>query len=94
MPQEFNTELEEEFRSDNRINVYPNPFTNTINIDFRDNKSPKSIDIYNIGGTLLRQTPVFDSSSIEIDMSNLEAGIYIARIVGHTFVESKRLIKF
>ena len=94
VPQEFNIELEEEFRLDNTINVYPNPFTNSINIDFGDKKSPKSIEIYNIGGTLLRQTPVFDSSSIEMDMSNLENGIYIARIVGETFVESKRLIKF
>ena len=62
------------------INVYPNPATNFINIESESNI--ENIVIFNITGQIVSISKLqnFKTSKIEIDVSNLQTGIYFLNI--------------
>lgn len=57
-----------------KVNLYPNPVTNVLNIDFED-ASKKSIQIFTNTGQLIK---TFETSetNLKIDVSGFEAGTY------------------
>jgi len=69
------------------VNIYPNPATKTININYNDAHSTKAV-FYNILGSKIKEEPLDKSVNI-IDIQNLPAGIYFIRID----TEAYKLIK-
>lgn len=62
----------------NVIEIYPNPTTDKIQVNIRDNET-YSLEIYNtLGQSLLNQKINIESSSV--DLSNLQTGVYIGVI--------------
>jgi len=60
--------------------LYPIPATNKITIDFRESRiNGKKIEIYNNLGQLVT-AKVFSESNSEIDISDLQSGIYLIRL--------------
>ena len=74
-----------------QIVIYPNPATSVVYIE---NINPQAdfIKIYNLTGKEI-QTPqnIYDNKT-ELNISGLNSGIYIIRITGDSFSESKKLI--
>ncbi|WP_394758254.1 T9SS type A sorting domain-containing protein [Flavobacterium sp.] len=60
------------------LSIYPNPVKNTLNIS--NGKSIESIIIYNLLGQIVLNKKV-DSINTEIDMSHLNSGTYLAKII-------------
>lgn len=75
-----------------KINAYPNPFSDLISFSTSDNI--KSIEIYNALGQLVKNVELIGSiSEISLDMRNLPKGIYFAKIKGETKSSIQKLIK-
>lgn len=78
------------------INVYPNPFSEYINIDFiQKTEETISVELYNITGTKIQETKQLNGyRSISITgLKNLPSGIYLLKINTHNQSIQKRLIK-
>ncbi|GGG59052.1 endonuclease [Bizionia arctica] len=74
----------------NDISIYPNPVSNTLNIQL--NKSEETqIDIFNILGKRVLTKTIRQSQSINVE--NLNSGIYILKIKQGDATISKKLIK-
>lgn len=72
---------------ENSVNIYPNPTTNQLNIS--SSFSIDKIEIYNQLGSL-----VFQSNSTVNDISTLETGIYLLKIMSKDgAIVAKRFIK-
>ncbi|MBO9703465.1 MAG: T9SS type A sorting domain-containing protein [Sporocytophaga sp.] len=71
-----------------RVNIYPNPTSN--NISFEGVKSESTIEILTMNGQLLKSVLYSDNS---IDISKLEKGMYLVRILNSEFIETKKLLK-
>ncbi|WP_179375936.1 T9SS type A sorting domain-containing protein [Winogradskyella wichelsiae] len=69
------------------INVYPNPVTNSFQID--SNNSIDSVELYNITGQLLKTF----SEVTNYDISDLATGIYIANIKTQFGSKTIRVVK-
>jgi len=70
-----------------KITTYPNPVTNSFQID--SNKSIENVKLYNITGRLLK---TFNERA-DYDISDLAAGIYIANIKTDLGSKALRLVK-
>ncbi|MDZ4667471.1 MAG: T9SS type A sorting domain-containing protein [bacterium] len=61
------------------LRVYPNPANNVLNIDM-DYKNAKEIIVMDLSGKLLSTTQMV-SNNTQIDLSNIETGIYLYQII-------------
>lgn len=81
------------------INIYPNPFSNIINIDCKNLVAQSSVEILVTdlaGKTVYRETnyDVQFNSKLNVDLSTIESGIYLASITDDNFnTITKRIIK-
>ncbi len=67
-----------------KVKVYPNPTTGLLTISGVDNAQ---VAVYSITGNL-----IYESESAEkVDLSNQPDGVYLIRIIGETFVSTKRV---
>jgi hypothetical protein len=73
------------------INLYPNPAKNTINVDKGENKDV-CVFIYNMMGQLLLQKTLNRIDS-QIDISNLQKGMYIINIKNEKGNYLKKFVK-
>ncbi|MCW3072918.1 MAG: hypothetical protein JWO44_2808 [Bacteroidetes bacterium] len=71
----------EEVQGPNSLNVYPNPATGNFTIDLSDIKDEKTeVTIYNYLGAIVEMTTNKASSSLNVDISTQEKGIYFVEI--------------
>jgi minor extracellular serine protease Vpr len=77
----------------NPIKAYPNPFTNQLTIEA--NEPIIKVEIYNLLGQLVKSITVENSSNsiVNLDMSEISTGNYIAKIQMTTAIKSVKLIK-
>ena len=69
--------------------VYPNPATNTLHISYDLNSSNSDIKLYNILGSEIKDVKISDSSSTaDIDVSDLENGVYF-----YSFISDDKVLK-
>jgi hypothetical protein len=68
-----------ENHSQDNVSVYPNPAKDLIRIEFSDNSACQSVEIYSIDGRLVETFPE-TSQQTTIDISGLNAGIYIMKV--------------
>jgi ELWxxDGT repeat protein len=74
------------------ILIYPNPVSNILSIDFRNDASSKLIRIMDLNGKILFSKKS-NSKIDKIDISNLEGGIYITKIDYSNKTYTKKIIK-
>lgn len=82
----------------NEVNVYPNPFTNTVNILFTMNKFDQlSIKIYDLTGKEMKTITegMYEKGNhvLTFDGSDFKAGSYFIRLVNNDKIITKNLIK-
>lgn len=81
------------FDKENSIKAYPNPFTNQITIEA--NEPIYKVEIYNLLGQKVKNI-LFNNpteNSINIDLSELAQGNYIAKVSSESFINTIKLIK-
>lgn len=59
-----------------KVSVYPNPASSTLHIDGLDGFTSLDVQIINIQGQIVKEV----NNSLEINVSNIESGIYFVRI--------------
>lgn len=82
-------------RADITITAYPNPVSNMLNVSF-DNPmgGAFSVSIYSIDGKLIRNATTESQDMLQVDMAELEAGVYIVKYyLGNAYVSSQKIIK-
>lgn len=79
--------------TNNVVSIYPNPASDVIYVDTKENIKNLEVKIYNlVGKQVLRFRADDTSERKEIDLKNLEKGSYIIRVKGDGFEDSSRLI--
>ncbi len=77
-------------------NIYPNPATSNINIDynFDTNINNASLKIVNLLGSVVKELEIDQNSNkLSMDISNLDAGVYFYSIVVNNEVfQTKKLV--
>jgi len=73
----------------NDVNIYPNPFTNTLTLE-TDAKKIDSITIFNNQGQVVKK---YINTSKLSDLDDLPPGVYIINIVGPLLNKSSKIIK-
>jgi len=74
---------------ENTLKLYPNPTTNILNIDF--NSTINQIAIYDLSGKEIVTKNILDTPSI--DVSNLQAGTYLIRVMAENKAYSQIFVK-
>ena len=72
------------------VKVYPNPATDYINIDCKENDV---IEIYNIGGTLMKSLKSAGQKST-INVSTFPNGIYLVKLSNGSGIATNKFIKY
>jgi hypothetical protein len=72
-----------------KINIYPNPTKNKLNITVNDSLIINSVEIYNIMGQLMKTV----KNSNELNISSLDAGVYFAKVITNKGNITKKIIK-
>ncbi len=77
-----------------KLNIYPNPVNNILNIEFSE-KIQANITIINTLGQAVKRFHVNEEDSVKVNFSNLPAGIYLVGINMNNTEESKyyRIVK-
>ncbi len=82
--------------SSSNIVFYPNPFVNTINIEFKnDAHKYTNLRIYNSFGIEVYQTKLNPNlSKLELNTKNLKPGPYLVHLKNNTSTEVLKIIKY
>jgi hypothetical protein len=72
--------------------VWPNPTTDQIRIQFQDTNEPMTVSILNMQGHVIGQKRNIVSGS-ELEMSTLASGIYIVQMSNGKEYGYKKLVK-
>ncbi len=72
------------------ILLYPNPASSLLNIDITKATGPSTVSIYSTNGKLQKQFTT--DASTKIDISDIDAGLYLVTIVSENYSWSEKLI--
>lgn len=83
----------ESLDTDSGFNVYPNPTTGKFIVELSDQENAYQVEVYSIDGKLIATKDVLETSSVEFDLSDLEAGTYLIKVNSEGLTKTKRLVK-
>ncbi len=84
--------IEKETSSDIGVRLYPNPARESINFDLAKNISSAKIEILDINGKLLLSDHI-STNQTKIEISSLQAGMYICRVISVNGVSTSKFVK-
>jgi len=77
-----------------KFNIYPNPTTDILNIQYKENVPENtSLTIYDVSGKQVLNKLAENSNLNQINLSNLNSGVYILQIEGSNISQSFKFIK-
>lgn len=79
--------------NDSSFLVYPNPANNTVTISSKENTAITTITITDIHGRIVKTKNYDNLSDIEINVSDLEKGIYMMTIISKEGNSTQKFIK-
>jgi hypothetical protein len=74
------------------FDLFPNPASEKVKLQFRNEMKSAHMELYNSHGSLLRSEDISGLSSNEVDVENLPDGIYLFRIIDSTQHFEKKLL--
>jgi hypothetical protein len=82
------------FENNKKLQLYPNPATNELNIELDTDTNKYDITIYNLFGSVVFESKNKDSNDKQININNLNSGVYFVQITDdENEVYQKKLIK-
>lgn len=78
-----------------KISIYPNPARTAATIQFNGNGSQQMIRMTNMQGQLIMQNSVGNETGLqqfEIDLTGIQAGIYLVELTSELSIEKTRLV--
>ena len=96
-PMPENTTSIEEANNSSFMNVYPNPATDNITVEFGSTKSKTTyIEMYNLVGERLNQIKLDNThlqvNKLSVDMSTLPVGIYMIKVISGEEMHTQKVI--
>ena len=82
----------EDFFSSN-FSMYPNPATSVLNISTKNGIALENVQILDINGRVVNQTNTTASETTQINVSNLNSGVYFVKIQSELGVGTSKFIK-
>jgi hypothetical protein len=79
-------------KNTNSISVYPNPVTDQITIENTGSEASMDISIYNLQGQEIIHKSA-NTALENIDVSTIESGLYIIKIINNSCVYTKQFVK-
>lgn len=78
---------------DNKVSIYPNPSTGKFTVELSNLSSTNvSIKVYNYAGSVVTEYKDSQSTSYQIDLSELAAGIYFVNVTIDNKSVSKKIV--
>ncbi|MCB0448373.1 MAG: T9SS type A sorting domain-containing protein [Gelidibacter sp.] len=75
------------------VTVYPNPVKHILNLSVSNNLDVSKVDIMDINGRLVKTIALNNISNKQIDVSELNAGMYLLNIYSNEGKITKKIIK-
>lgn len=90
-----NVSFIQESNIDNLISVYPNPFGNSVFIEFNELDGEKDILVYNTQGQLIysEKEIIHNSKKLSINLEKFPSGLYIVHVNQKNLSIQKKIIK-
>ena len=82
----------DEVSVDNQVALSPNPTTGKVTLRF-DKLTPQYLTVQNVAGQIVDNVKLSNSTSYELNLSNLAAGVYIVTIKSEEGIAVKRVVK-
>jgi minor extracellular serine protease Vpr len=87
----FATAINEQDNVENKIIIYPNPFTNSIQL--LNSQEPLWVEVYNISGQILFSKKILQNESIQL--AQLQTGIYLLKTTNENGgIQMCKLVKY
>jgi len=80
-----------EVEGDVSINVFPNPVVDLLTVELSINEEV-NVSIFNMAGVLVKEE-MMNGNRLQVDCSELSAGIYLVKIIGQQTQAVQKLIK-
>lgn len=80
----------DEIKTSEKATLYPNPVTNVLNIDAKEEIS--EIKVYNMAGQQVLSKEA-RSKNPKVDMSALKAGVYVVEVTSDSNTTTHKVIK-
>ena len=78
----------------NELEIFPNPFSHELNLNFKENEKTYNLEIYNSLGILVDKLLNIKGYSTAVKTSSLNSGVYLFKIYCESeFIGSKTIIK-
>ena len=89
------TSIKEHYNSD-KIQLYPNPVNEVLNIQISENTKIKSIEVFSINGEIIYSNPNAQNEGMNftINTSVFPKGMYFVQIQGEEKTYIKNFVKF
>jgi hypothetical protein len=72
------------------VSIYPNPSNGAFSVQATENAI---VDVYDMNGKQIISSQVISSNGkVNIDLNNVEAGVYLVRVQNETFSTTKRIV--
>jgi hypothetical protein len=72
------------------VSIYPNPSNGAFSVQATENAI---VDVYDMNGKQITVSQVISSNGkVNIDLNNVEAGVYLVRVQNETFSTTKRIV--
>lgn len=75
------------------LKSFPNPVKDVLFLKIAENENAQSIVIYDFTGTMRKKIKDINSSQIELNLSDLEKGIYLLEITTSTSIYKEKIVK-
>jgi len=93
-PPMLSTSIDENIiaQNSNKINIFPNPANESINVSLTGNSNLNIIEIFDIQGKLVISIKP-ENNSANINIENLTNGLYFVKVYTPEYIETKKFIK-
>jgi len=90
-PEVINLSVNEQLAA--KFNLYPNPATNVVNINSRENMLIQQVTVYDIAGKQLSTQNYNNELQIQLNVENLASGTYMLHLQTEEGTAVKKLVK-
>jgi len=76
-----------------KLNIYPNPTTDLVNISLEENRLLNEVQIYDLNGRYIQNYLFNNTNQATLNVADLAQGVYYLKIKSEGLFVSKKLIK-